>query len=263
MNYSLLLSDEEYQNEFKKGHQTPYTYEIVRDGQSIFYFGAEHSRDTKISQWKKLEEYWNRFLKSVSGNKIVLLEGPARPLVLNLSQEEIIKQFGEVGLAMFYAKQNEIEIAWPDLSMQEEAKQLGKLFDSRLVAYFIFARSAGAWLRLNAGESFEEVINRAIQNTSRRIESVPNTNNFFSSIHKQVFLHEFTPDEKETIMRAAVPVYRDSVINEIARASSRLRNEHLVSEIERYWKGGISVFIVFGSSHAVIQEKALKSLLKS
>ncbi len=263
MDYSLLLSDEEYQKKFKNGHKTPYTYEIARKGQSIFYFGAEHSRDPGITQWKELERYWNQFLKSTLENRIVLLEGPERPPLRDLTQEEVIKQFGEVGLMMLFANKEGVQISWPDFSMQQEAEQLAKQFDADLVTYFIFARSAGAWLRLDTGETFEAVINKAMINTARRIGRAPHSIEFYANIHRQVFSRDLSASEKETLMRAAAPIYHDSVINEIARTSTRLRNEHIASEIEKCWQDGKSVFAVFGSSHAVIQEKALKSLLES
>jgi len=261
MDYLLLLSDEEYQARFKNGHPTPYTFEIFGEKQAIFYFGAKHSRNPKDDQWGKLEVYWKQFLDATSGKRTVFLEGPGGFEVFGLAREEIIKRFGEAGLLISMAKPQNIPFVWPDLSIQEEAKQLEQQFDLDLVNYFIFVRSAGAWLKAGAKGTFNEVVDKAVISTAQRISGAPAELNFYASTHKRIFGRELVLSEQETLIRAAAPVYHDSVINDIARASSRLRNQHIVSEIERYWLGGNSIFVLLGSGHAVVQEMALKNSL--
>ncbi len=262
MDYSLLLSDEEYQDIFEKGHDSPYTFEVFGDGKAIFYFGAEHSRDPENPQWSKLESYWNKFVSETNGKRIVFLEGPGGFKVDGLARNEIIEKFGESGLLMSFAGLENISFIWPDLSMQEEAKQLENDFDSDLVKYYIFARSAGAWLKIGNMGTFDEVIGKAIASTAKRILGTSSEFSFYDGIHERVFGNRISITEKENLIRAAVPIYRDSIINDISRASSRLRNEHIASEAEKYWNDGYSVFMLFGSAHAVIQEKALKSMGK-
>ncbi len=262
MDYLLLLSDEEYQDIFEKGHDSPYTFEVLGNGKAIFYFGVEHSRDPRNLQWSKLESYWNKFVSETNGKRIVFLEGPGGFKVDGLARNEIIEKFGESGLLMSFAGLENISFIWPNLSMQEEAKQLENGFDSDLVKYYIFARSVGAWLKIGNMGTFDEVISKAIASTAKCISGASSEFSFYDRIHERIFGNKITVSEQENLMKAAVPIYHDSVINDIARASSRLRNEHIVSEVEKYWNDGYSVFMLFGSAHAVIQEKALKSLGK-
>lgn len=61
---------------------------------------------------------------------------------------------------------------------------------------------------------------------------------------------ELLPREKyreEMIKRGEAPFTLESDI----------RDAHITSEIERYWKQGKSILIVFGAGHLVIQEPAL------
>jgi hypothetical protein len=53
-----------------------------------------------------------------------------------------------------------------------------------------------------------------------------------------------------------------SRINEIARKTSDVRDENILNEIVKYWSEGKSVFVVFGSGHLIIQEPALREILK-
>lgn len=261
MDFRLLLTDAEYEERFKVGHPTPHTFEVLGSGKSIFYFGVRHSRNPEDPQWKLLESYWNKFLKTNLGEKVALLEGPQGFSVENLSIDEATQKFGEAGRLTMWCNVSHIPIVRADLSMREEIVELSKLFEEKFVQYFIFVRSAGAWLRASTMGPFDVVIEKAVFSTAKHFPNVQLPLSFYSEIHKQIFGRDFGVVEQETLIRAAAPVYHDSLINDIARASSRLRNEHIVSEIERNWNEGKSVFVLFGASHAVIQEKAIKSLV--
>lgn len=259
MDFSLLLTDTEYEQRFKAGHSTPYTFEVLGNGKSIFYFGVRHSRNAEDPQWAQLESYWHKFLETNPGEKAALLEGPGGAVIDGISIEDTTRRFGEVGRLMILSRASHTPITWADLSMQDEIAELSKLFEEKLVKYFIFVRTMGAWLRSGAMGSFDEVVEKAILSTAKRFPSAPPLS-FYAETHTQIFGREFSSTEQEILMRAAAPVYHDSIINDIARASSRLRNEHIISEIERNWNSGKSVFVLFGAGHAVIQEKALKTL---
>lgn len=263
MNYSLLLSDEEYQTRFQKKPQTPYTFEVFSEKQAIFYFGSKHSHDPHDDQWQKLENYWNKFLKETKGKRIAFLEGSGGFGISDLTREEIIKRFGETGLLVSLAKIQNIPLVWPDLSIQQEAKLLEEKFEKDLVEYFIFVRSVGAWSQIDNAEIFNEIIKKAVNATAKRIPNAPAEIEFYASIHRRIFGKNLTPTERENLITAAAPVYHKSIINDIARASSLLRNQRVISEVERFWLDGNSIFILFGSAHAIIQEKALNSLSKN
>lgn len=260
MDTKLLLSDEEYLNIWRN-YPVPYMYEVFKDGQTIFYFGVKHSRDLQDKQWDKLEKYWNEFLrKTQNQDRIILLEGNRLPDNIG-DRDYTITNFGEAGLLYYLAKLNNISVVWPELSILEEAEKLKKHFDFDLVTYFFFARSAGAWLRASRCENFNEILKRAAEITEKRLSGAPISVEQYSAIHKNIFHHTFTEKECDTIIRAATPVYHDSVINDIARFDSRIRNEKIILETEKLWNERKSIFMLFGSAHAVIQERALRSLV--
>lgn len=260
MNLSLLLTDEEYQVKHEGHHPVPYLYEISGDDKTLFYFGVNHSRNPDDKQWQELTEYWERFLSVAGKERVVLLE--SQPFKISeLSGEKLIRQFGERGFMIQLAQASNVPIAWPDITITNEADLLSKQFDPELVYYYIFARSAGALLRTGTMGDFDTVIIKAIETTVRRVPGAPSEVTAYATIHERVFGRSFNPREQETIIRAAAPIYHDSVINDIARVSSRMRNEQIVKEAERYWLLGNSVFMLFGAGHAVVQESALRTLV--
>ena len=260
MDLSLLLSNEEYQKRFAERHPSPYTFEVQNGNKAIFYFGVRHSRDPHDPEWSVLEEYWEQFLKQSAGERVALLEGPGGFSLDTLSREEAITKFGEVGLLAMWCKARDIPYQSADLPFEEEFLKLKELFDEDLVTYFIFARSAGAWLRGLSMGSYDEVIKKAVHSTAQRILGASDSLEFYAAMHKKIFGRELSENERETLIRAAAPIYKDSILNDISRASGRVRNEHIVLEIEKQWLAGKSVFALFGSGHAVIQERAVKGL---
>ncbi len=263
MDLSLLLSDEEYQKRFDEGHPSPYTFEVHDGNKAIFYFGVRHSRDSHDPQWNILEEYWKRFVTQSVGEKVALFEGPHGFSLGTLLRDEVITKFGEAGLLAMWCAAHNIPYQSADLPQEEEFSKLKELFDVDLVTYFIFARSAGAWLRGGSMGSYDEVIEKAVHSTAERIPGAPDSLAFYAAMHKKIFERELSENERETLIRAAAPIYHDSVLNDISRASGHVRNAHIALEIEKQWMAGKSVFVLFGSAHAVIQEKALKGLGKA
>lgn len=259
MDISLLLSDEEYQAKHEGQHSVPYKYEIKSNSQVLFYFGTRHSHNPQDKQWEKLTDYWKRFLNTVGGNRVLLLEGPQFD-TKELSNETLIQRFGESGVLIQLAQVNNVPVAWPDISITDEASLLSKQFDQELVHYYIFIRSVGAWLRAGTMGDFDTIVAKAVEATLRRVVSAPSEVATYANIHEHIFGRPFSPNEQEVIIRASAPVYHDSIINDIARVSSRARNEHIVLEAKKCWQKGDSIFMLFGAAHAVIQEPALRTL---
>ena len=79
-------------------------------------------------------------------------------------------------------------------------------------------------------------------------------------LYKKILDKNF--DEKESPNDLINPNKTETPINKIARAQSDLRDVNITTEIVRYWNEGKSIFAVFGLGHLIIQEPALRKLLK-
>ena len=177
-----------------------------------------------------------------------------------MEKSEAIRQFGESGFLTQLALAEGVELEWPELTLLEDSTNLMKNFGKDEVYLFFFLRSAASWFRVSEDKDFDRTISKAAQATNKRVPGTPSSIAEYASTYEKVFGRKLGKPEMKSIERAAAPVYHDSVINDIARASSRARNERIVTEAERLWLEGKSIFMLFGTAHAVIQEKALRSL---
>ena len=81
-------------------------------------------------------------------------------------------------------------------------------------------------------------------------------------LHQSIFGAEFNDKDIDFIKKVINPTTEFSVNNRVAQASSIYRDTTIVSKILEYWNQDRSLFVVFGLAHAVIQEPALREILK-
>jgi hypothetical protein len=79
-------------------------------------------------------------------------------------------------------------------------------------------------------------------------------------IHTNIFNTAFDETDQNFFQSIVTPTNTNSVINRISRDMDVVRDTAIVQGILDEWNKGKSVFVVYGASHAVIQEKALKTL---
>lgn len=80
------------------------------------------------------------------------------------------------------------------------------------------------------------------------------------NLHRKIFNTELDLNDLKFFYDLVDPSQNNSVYNEISRAEDVIRDSTIVKNILDYWERGYSVFIVYGSAHAVNQERALKEL---
>lgn len=256
---SLLLPREKYEEASKEYGPAPNTFEIEKENQSLFYFGANHSHDPKNKQYPILRDYWNRFLETTEGkNRIVLVEGSLRPL--ENDEEAAIKRGSEGSLVTLWAHQKNIITACPDLSRK---KLWGELlpFSKEETWLHDFLVWLNAFKTYPDPKNFEKSFKKwaKYQKSLRLWEDLDPSLDHIKELYKKFLGKEF--NENENPNNLINPNKTSTRINEIARMKSDLREVNIVSEVVRYWKEDKSVFIVFGNGHFIIQKPALEKLL--
>lgn len=230
----------------------------------MFYFGSEHKKDPAHTQFVTLHEEWKKFLNKVQNKKsIVIYEGNVNENSLS-SLEVSIEQFGESGAIVYWAREVNIPYFRPEPTIGDESKKLLEEYSKQEVVYFYMMRAIASWRRSSAPEGFNEYIKRIVQRNIKELGWPDFDFSFESTVantHKKIFDKEFDIEDKNFIMRVANPMYNLSNINEIARKSSQVRNVAILNCIEGCWEKGYSIFVVYGASHAVMQEHAIKSLV--
>ncbi len=250
-----IMSYDEYS---KIQHEVPYSFVISYDDQHLFYFGANHSCDPENNQYPKLEQFWNEFLAATSGeNNIVLVEGSLRN-VRDSKIEAITQAGGEGGFITFLASQKSIKRFCPEPTEQELYMKLLENFCKEDIDYLKFAQIC---LQFHRYKEIDSAINFEIfyQSYSKVINNFQDLN-VMKKVHKDLFHNEFDITNERFFYNVVNPVDAYCNINNVARAASQIRDQYIVNCIEMFLKQGKNVFIVYGCTHAVMQENALKSV---
>ena len=261
MNKELLMAYNEYN---KIEHEKPYTYILNKNNQYLYYFGSRHSYDPTDAQFPIIEKFWSEFTKQTDGQKrIVFLEGGNRPALE--TKEKAISEGGEMHFVAYLAKQENIETSSPEPSDGSQFEEGLKLFSKEEVAYYFFARVCYQWNRMIDKPDFETYINRFLVRDAKSSGWVDFDFSIkhFSNIHKKIFDTDFNKDDKDFFYSIINPTTEKSITNKVSRfIGSELRDIHILEEIEKVWKEGFSLFIIYGCSHAVIQEPVLRDLIE-
>lgn len=255
---SLLMNRDQYKQTSIKA---PYFFSIKNNGQVLFYFGARHSRDPKDPQFNLLRKKWDEFLKLTKGKeRIVFNEGG--PRFFAESEGNVIRNDGEAGFITFIASKGGVTCRSPEPPDSYHNKLLG-LFSKEEIQYSCFANYVYQWHSFDPKPDFKEYIERYLH-TDRRFRNWPNFDfslENMKKIHTEIFGGEFDENHKEFFYLIIRPDHRTTVINKISEQQSMIRDEYIIKEIVKYWGKRYSLFVVFGFSHAVVQEPALEKLL--
>ncbi len=262
-----LMSYEEYKT---LEINFPYTFVLKSSNQSLFYFGANHSCDPDDRQYNLLDKFWNDFLiETKLKNCVVLVEGCLRNLKnITTKEEAILYAGGEGGFITFLASLNNIIVCCPE-SDDFLIKELSKFFTAEVIAYKIFAQNMLSLIRKFKG--FNKEINHenlmdAISDLLSKLKNHYNKFNFpfsleeIKGIHASLFNREIDFTDESFFYHITNPVENHSIINRACRQASILRDINIVKFIEKYIKEGKNLFIVYGGTHAIMQEPAIYNL---
>ena len=255
-----LLARDEYEMVRKKYKQVPSTLTLKKDNQSIYYFGANHSRDPENEQYGLLRTYWKEFLEETKGeDRAVLIEGGLR--VQQSSETEAIKRGSEGALISLIATKERVEVQSHDIELitlisecPEKKREIADLY------WFLANLDNYLHITTSPKESFESWFTRwhdySQQNMSGGFE--PCLSDLKKS-YKKFLGKEFSPNRIPNDLLN--PNNTNTPVNKIAQEISDIREVKVINGIEELWKKGKSLFIVFGHGHLIIQEPALRKLV--
>ncbi len=256
-----ILTYEQYS---KIKHSIPYVLKLQSGNNYLYYFGEKHVFDPKHPQWDNLKYFWNKFLdKTKNQKRIVFTEGGIRP-VENTEEQAIIKHSG-MGLVTFLAHQKKIDVHSPEPDEKYERSELEKSYPRDIIQYYYFARVVLQWGRKNDPKpDFVEYITRYLDGDKK--ESGWNDYDFsldnMKKIHRDLFNQEFDEHDTQFFYDVSNPVVIASEVNKVSADSSVIRDQYIVSEIQKYITNGYSIFAEYGCSHVVMQEPALRELFE-
>lgn len=266
------MTFEEYEE--KEGHNPIYVFEIEKNGKKITYFGVEHSNNPNRPMFEEIKK---RFKET--NPQVVFVEGmhfsnnAKEELVEEMKEtnpETIIKEWGESGFAFKLAADAGIDVESPEPSFSEEVENLLSLGFTKeeIIAYYVY-RQANSYQRMPEKPPIEEYLGSYIE----RFQKDTNWEGFdYSLEHLKKVGEEIWGERgdiaKEDAWRTDPVPYKDKKsalwnnVNRISQQSSYFRDRFMVHRIEETMKENDRLFIVFGSSHAFMQEPTLRKLFE-
>jgi len=268
-----IMTSEEYA---EIRHDTPYIFELKAGDKELHYFGTPHVRDPQDPLFAEIEAAFNK-----ASPDIVFVEGMSNlpkdkarfdEMLKVASREETIDKSGESGFTCKLAAERGIEWHSPEPSDKD-------LYDNLLAKGFskdeIFA-----WDVFHILPQYNRQMNRQgfKQYVERFIEGFKRTTNWESfdySYERAIKLGaeilgrpidvENEPDATDFIDPIPWEEKKETqtTLNRIGSASSLFRDRKIVSDILEAFKNHNRVFIVYGASHAAMQEPALKKAFES
>ena len=229
-------------------------------GKIFYFFGAIHTNNPADEQFEQLEQLWNDFSNKSEGLMIAFVEGAIYEIPQNY--EKSITQYGETGAVCWLALKTNIEVVRPEPGEGEQRKHLSGLFDSNDVAYAIITQNLSGWFRHETSTSFEEAMERVLKREAKFSDIygfIPNKI-WLENQHRKLF-EEQELEDRNFLDTITDPRKNDTLINKIVSARSEMRDEHIFNEIEKAWKSGKNIFIVYGKGHLSKLEKKLKVLI--
>lgn len=246
----------------------PYGYEIRRDEKVLSYNGVLHAYDPDHFIIGYIKAQWEKFLQETEGkDRIVIIEGGAKPRELPANEEEAIRNLGESELMRYYAVQNDIQWISPEPTLTEYTEmmeELGKKYEREEVEYALFARTAATTAARHLNEKdYTEYMTEHVIPVGKKRSPWPDfdyTYKHMQEIHKRITGRDWDRGDEEIFRHLASPVGDRFVTNQILGEMGIARDVKITSEILRLWEEGKSLFIVYGLGHAIKQEKAIKEL---
>lgn len=273
-----IMTAEEYS---KLEHPTPYLYELKDGEKELHYFGAYHSRNPEDGIFKDIEKKFGEVAPD-----LVLIEGMSNirqkresfeKNQLKLGDDEVavrknvIDAAGESGFALLLAIEKGIDCESPE---PENSDMYGALLEQGFSKDDIFAEQVFLVLpqyhRQTEKTGFKEYAEPYIDS----FKKATNWKDFdYSYEHaleaaQKAIGKDIDVENDEHSLDYVDPIpwenkkEAQTVMNQIARATSQYRDKFMVSEMAKALETHKKIFVVFGASHAVMQEPALRELMQ-
>jgi hypothetical protein len=235
-----VMSWQEYSShasEYEKN--VPYVLQINTPRGGLLYFGVKHSHDPKDPQFSKMETLWRQFHPEIAFN-----EGGTPP-VEQSKRDEAIEKYGDPGSVRYLAMRDKIQIESNEPKPEDEVKELLKKFSAEKIKTFYILRQIPEYYRMPSPTTS---LDKYLEDSFSFYGGFPGLNVPPNSISE---LAESLVD----------PAGTGTIFNEISRASTDYRDQFMVGLILRT-ACEKRVFAVVGWSHVVMQEPAIRELLK-
>lgn len=266
-----ILSFEEYRDTpFANAEdERKYTYCVEAAGKSIHVFGTAHLHEPDDPLFDEI-----RYALHEARPDVVLVEGKEYlnehkdRIRAHLKQVHVTDLFeeGESVVALKHAVELGADFESPEPDLREEVtRMLNDGYAPRDIFTYYAYRSVAQYIREHSDPRIEEC--RA--HLSPEFEKLRSGTGWDEQVLDELeatLLRELDISDQTRYETQSDPVPWEGVpqtpVNEVARTSCRIRDEHILKRVAELMETYDNVFIVYGSTHAVRLEPAIRQLIE-
>jgi hypothetical protein len=253
-------------------HGRPYIFELNHGPKELCYVGAGHTNNPDSPLFDQIEASFEKAqpeMVFVEGFSTHMDKNEFNEQIKTASREQVIEQMGESGFTIKLGVEHGLDWHSPEPTDKE---QYAYLVDQGFSHDEIFAwdivHMLPQYYRQVKKTTFQEYVEQY------RLRFIENTEweNFDYSYDRAVELiegivgHSFEVNSEEEAKDFVDPIpwedkkVRQTVFNRLSAASNLLRDRKIVTDIANALETYDRLFVVYGASHAVMQEPALRKL---
>jgi len=267
-----IMSASEYQD---VEHKVPYVYKLEDESGEIGYFGSPHVNNPEDEVFSEIEQTFGQ-----TRPDIVLVENmppgdteDIRQNARTYSREEVIRGLGESGFVIQLAAQNNIEFDSPEPSDEELFAHLEEQFKREEIFAWCVLRALAEYHQEtfsnpDQDDSFERYIEPMIEEFTEATDWEDFDYSYEHAIRvgEQLLGQSITPEQETDAESMVDPTpwedQEQTVLNRIGEEASLFRDKQIVKRIADLKEQNTyqSIFVMYGASHAVMQEQALREL---
>lgn len=258
-------------------HETPYLYHLAGGGKDLLYFGAEHTNNPAHPALSRLAAEFSAFKPDLA-----LIEGIPQINTLSAEQiaeytagfsiEALVKKIGEKGVVAKLATELGCELYSPEPS---DAAAVGFLLGQGFSRDEIFIQQVADQIPQFARQDLDQDFQNYMQPYFKRMQENFEWSGYnfsvahFELLHATLLKRSFDLHDIHFYVELSDPIpWPDrhmpyGRINMLAAAWNGYRDRYIVQNIAEQFKTHDRIFVVYGASHAVMQEPALRNLFDS
>lgn len=252
--------DKIYQQLHAKGVvDRPYLVKVQNNKQTLTFFGCRHSNDIHDPQNVAIEKEWHKFIEHDNLQKVAFCEGGLRPL--ESDKEMAILKYSEPGLLSWLAHKSNIPIISPEPDETKEIRYLvSEGFSVPQIMTYYFGRQMYQWLKRDHKNhaDWESYAERYIHSYAE-LQPLSAEKLGLKTVllmYQEITGVPFNKNDEKLLYSIS-----DPTSNPVSAASGLFRDISLFNAIKAAWKANKDVFVLYGSGHAIVLEKAIKTLV--
>jgi len=267
-----ILSAEEYS---KARHDNPYIFKLTTPKAELFYFGAYHCRKPDDPIFKEIEKSFNDFkpdavfvegLVGLAENRDWFMKRYG-----NMRPEEAIDLAGESGFTTLLAFKNDIFCDSPEPDDKEIFEHLlSKGYSKDEVFLHEFIKILPQYHRQMNRYGFKEYVSVFLDRMEKKVKWPVFDFSYERglSLARKLWGEDFDPETDTSSKDKIDPIpwkdkrARQTIINEISRTEGIFRDQIITKKILESLQHYSKVFVVYGASHAYMEEPAFQYFAK-